>query len=121
MNLSVAKTKHFPSSCPTFFHGEAALAGWKKVVDAVHAKGGKIAPQLWHVGAVRKEGTEPDKSIPGYSPSGLFKPGKENGVAMSKQDIDEVVEAFAQAAANSCSVACSTIPFVSLTAVTAFS
>lgn len=83
-----------------FMHGEAALAGWKNVVDAVHAKGGKIAPQLWHVGAVRKEGTEPDKSVPAYSPSGLFKPGKENGVAMSKQDINEVVEAFAQAAAD---------------------
>ncbi|MFP3607510.1 12-oxophytodienoate reductase, partial [Paraburkholderia sp. SIMBA_053] len=26
------------------FHGEAALAGWKKVVDAVHAAGGRIAP-----------------------------------------------------------------------------
>ena len=26
------------------FHGEEALAGWKKVVDAVHAVGGKIAP-----------------------------------------------------------------------------
>lgn len=83
-----------------FFYGEDALAGWKKVVDAVHAKGGKIAPQLWHVGAVRKEGTEPDKSVPGYSPSGLFKPGKANGVAMSKNDIQEVVQAFAQAAAD---------------------
>ena len=79
-------------------HGEASLAGWKKVVDAVHAKGGKIAPQLWHVGAVRKEGVEPDPSVPGHSPSGLFKPGKPNGIAMSQQDIDDVVEAFAQAA-----------------------
>jgi len=83
-----------------FMHGDVALAQWKKVVDAVHAKGGKIAPQLWHVGSVRKEGIEPDKSVPGYSPSGLFKPGKENGVAMSQTDIDEVVEAFAQAAAD---------------------
>lgn len=83
-----------------FMHGEMALAGWKKVVEAVHAKGGKIAPQLWHVGAVRKEGIEPDKSVPGYSPSGLFKPGKENGIAMTKQDIKDVVDAFAQAAAD---------------------
>jgi 2,4-dienoyl-CoA reductase-like NADH-dependent reductase (Old Yellow Enzyme family) len=83
-----------------FMHGEKPLAGWKKVVDAVHAKGGKIAPQLWHVGSVRKEGVEPDKTIPGYSPSGLFKPGKENGIAMSQQDINDVVEAFAQAAAD---------------------
>lgn len=84
-----------------FIYGEDALAGWKKVVDAVHAKGGKIAPQLWHVGAVRKEGTEPDPSVPGYSPSGLFKPGKETGVAMTKDDIKEVVDAFAQAAEDS--------------------
>jgi 2,4-dienoyl-CoA reductase-like NADH-dependent reductase (Old Yellow Enzyme family) len=83
-----------------YMHGENALAGWKKVVDAVHAQGGKIAPQLWHVGAIRKAGIEPDKSVPGYSPSGLFKPGKENGEAMTQSDISEVVEAFAQAAAD---------------------
>ncbi|MDV2078123.1 NADH:flavin oxidoreductase [Marinobacter xestospongiae] len=80
------------------FHGTEALAGWKKVVDAVHDAGGKIFPQLWHVGAVRKEGTEPDASVPGFSPSGLFAPGKPNGRAMSKGDIDEVVQAFADAA-----------------------
>ena len=32
-------------------YGEKAMAGWKTVVDDVHAAGGKIAPQLWHVGA----------------------------------------------------------------------
>ena len=32
------------------FHGAAALGGWKKVVDEVHAAGGRIAPQLVHVG-----------------------------------------------------------------------
>ncbi|GLX85788.1 12-oxophytodienoate reductase [Thalassotalea loyana] len=80
------------------FYGEKALAGWKTVVDEVHAAGGKIVPQLWHVGAVRKPGTGPNKEAPAYSPSGLYKPGAENGVAMSQADIDEVVEAFAQAA-----------------------
>ena len=29
-----------------FFHGEKALAGWRRVVEDVHAAGGKIAPQL---------------------------------------------------------------------------
>jgi len=81
-------------------HGEKALAGWKKVVDAVHEKGGKIAPQLWHVGSVRKPGFEPEETAPAYSPSGLFKQGKENGEAMTQQDINDVVEAFAQAAAD---------------------
>ncbi|MAA65474.1 MAG: 12-oxophytodienoate reductase [Alteromonadaceae bacterium] len=80
------------------FHGTEALAGWKKVVDAVHEAGGKIFPQLWHVGAVRKEGMEPDPSVPGYSPSGLYAPGKANGKAMSKEDIADVVNAFADAA-----------------------
>jgi N-ethylmaleimide reductase len=31
---------------------ENQVAGWKKVVDAVHAKGGKILLQLWHVGRI---------------------------------------------------------------------
>jgi len=79
-------------------YGKQALAGWKKVVDEVHEVGGKIIPQLWHVGSVRKEGTEPDKSVPAYSPSGLYKPNAKNGVEMSKADIDEVVASFAQAA-----------------------
>jgi len=30
----------------------AQIAGWKKVTDAVHAKGGKIVVQLWHVGRI---------------------------------------------------------------------
>lgn len=80
------------------FHGDAALAGWKKVVDAVHAAGGQIIPQLWHVGAVRKAGVGPDPEVPGHSPSGLFKPGKANGHAMTREDIAETVAAFAQAA-----------------------
>ncbi|WP_250657501.1 NADH:flavin oxidoreductase [Alkalimarinus coralli] len=81
-------------------HGEEALAGWKHVVDEVHAAGGQIIPQIWHVGAVRKAGVGPDKDVPGYSPSGLFKPGKESGIAMTQDDINDVVEAFAQAALN---------------------
>ncbi|RYG04553.1 MAG: 12-oxophytodienoate reductase, partial [Caulobacteraceae bacterium] len=32
------------------FHGEKELAGWKHVIDEVHAVGGAMAPQLWHVG-----------------------------------------------------------------------
>ncbi len=85
-------------------HGEAALAGWKYVVDEVHAAGGKIVPQLWHVGSIRKEGIEPDKTVPGYSPSGLYKPSSKNGIAMTKADIDEVIASFAQAALDAKSV-----------------
>lgn len=80
------------------FYGEEALAGWKKVVDAVHAEGGKIAPQLWHVGGIRRPGIEPGGDLPGYSPSGCAAPGKTTGHAMTQEDIQEVVQAFAQAA-----------------------
>ena len=82
------------------FYGKEALAGWKTVVDAVHAAGGKIAPQLWHVGAIRRPGIMPGGDTPGHSPSGMAKPGKVTGHAMTQDDIDNVVAAFAQAAAD---------------------
>jgi len=80
------------------FHGEDALAGWKRVVDAVHAEGGRIVPQLWHVGSVRRLGTEPDAAVPGYGPSGKRKDDKVVVHEMSHADIQEVIAAFAQAA-----------------------
>ncbi|HZX19196.1 MAG TPA: NADH:flavin oxidoreductase [Pseudomonas sp.] len=80
------------------FYGEDALAGWKNVVEAVHAEGGKIVPQLWHVGNVRKLGTEPDASVPGYGPSEKIKEGNVVVHGMTQDDINEVIAAFAQAA-----------------------
>ena len=86
-----------------YIYGEKPLAGWKKVVEAVHQAGGKIVPQLWHVGAIRQanKGAGPDESVPGYSPSGLVMPGKETGVAMSEQDVQDAIDAFVQAAVDS--------------------
>src|ERR1700739_2080855 len=52
---------------PTLF-GEAALTGWRRVVEAVHDAGTAIIPQLWHVGAVRRLGMAPDPSVPGIGP-----------------------------------------------------
>ncbi|WP_207937835.1 NADH:flavin oxidoreductase [Pseudomonas promysalinigenes] len=82
------------------FHGEDALAGWQQVVDAVHAEGGRIVPQLWHVGMVRRLGCEPDASVPGYGPSEKTKDGQVLVQGMSEADIREVIDAFAQAALN---------------------
>lgn len=82
------------------FYGEAALAGWQQVVNEVHKAGGKIAPQLWHVGGVRRPGQEPGGDTPGYGPSGMSRPGKANGHVMTQQDIDETIAAYAQAAAD---------------------
>ncbi|WP_329120806.1 NADH:flavin oxidoreductase [Streptomyces sp. NBC_01465] len=83
------------------FHGEEQLAGWKKVVDAVHAAGGTIVPQLWHIGMVRKAGAPPYAEAPAVGPSGVTSADAEvTGKAMTQQDLDDVVAAFAQAAAD---------------------
>lgn len=80
------------------FYGEDALQGWQEVVKAVHSAGGKIMPQLWHVGDIRRLGTEPDASVPGYGPMQKIKDGTEIVHGMTQQDIDAVTAAFAQAA-----------------------
>ncbi|GHF71222.1 NADH:flavin oxidoreductase [Streptomyces thermodiastaticus] len=83
------------------FHGEEQLAGWAKVTEAVHEAGGTIVPQLWHIGMVRKAGKPPFPEAPAMGPSGLVTAGAEpTGKAMTQQDIDDVVAAFAQAAAD---------------------
>ena len=82
-----------------FFHGEAALAGWRRVIDEVHAAGGRMAPQLWHVGAVPgQSGWTPQDEV--ESPSGLVAPGKPRGRAMSDADVASTIAAFARAAAD---------------------
>ncbi|MFI8303730.1 NADH:flavin oxidoreductase [Streptomyces sp. NPDC085927] len=83
------------------FHGEEQLAGWAKVADAVHAAGGTIVPQLWHIGMVREQGQAPYPDAPAIGPSGVRTDGTEGtGKAMTRADIDDVVGAFAQAAAD---------------------
>ncbi|POX50461.1 NADH:flavin oxidoreductase [Streptomyces sp. Ru72] len=83
------------------FHGDEQLAGWAKVAEDVHAAGGTIVPQLWHIGMVRKQGEPPFADAPAVGPSGLVTAGAEpTGRAMTQQDLDDVVEAFAQAAAD---------------------
>lgn len=37
---------------------------WRKVTDAVHAKGGKIFAQLWHVGRMSHTSLQPDNAAP---------------------------------------------------------
>ncbi|MFC9729757.1 NADH:flavin oxidoreductase [Streptomyces roseolus] len=82
------------------FHGEEQLAGWAKVAEAVHAEGGTIVPQLWHIGMVRKEGQAPYPEAPAVGPSGIRTDGTEGaGRAMTQRDLDDVIGAFAEAAA----------------------
>jgi 2,4-dienoyl-CoA reductase-like NADH-dependent reductase (Old Yellow Enzyme family) len=81
------------------FHGEAALAGWKKVVDEVHAAGGRIAPQLWHTGQKHSKAA-PDWTPPApyESPSGLSVTGERVSQPRSEADIADTIDAFARAA-----------------------
>ncbi|MBF6298413.1 NADH:flavin oxidoreductase [Nocardia amamiensis] len=82
------------------FHGEEQLAGWAKVAEAVHASGGKIVPQLWHIGMVRNQGDAPYADAPAVGPSGIRVDGTEGtGKAMIQRDLDDVIGAFAEAAA----------------------
>lgn len=49
---------------------EEQVAGWKKVTDAVHAAGGKIVSQLWHVGRFSSVELQPDGEAP-VAPSAI--------------------------------------------------
>ncbi|WP_165313921.1 alkene reductase [Vibrio ziniensis] len=95
-------------------YSDEQIAGWKKVTDAVHAKGGVIFAQLWHVGRV----THPD-NINGEQPisssaikadgvkvfidNGTDAPGFVDTAMpreMTQDDINLVINQFHQAAKN---------------------
>ncbi len=84
------------------FHGEASLAGWKHVVDEVHKVGGKIVPQLWHVGMARQAGGEnPNPESLPVGPSGIdVMTGKQVTEPLGKEEIKSIIAAFGQAAAE---------------------
>jgi N-ethylmaleimide reductase len=46
------------------------VAGWKKITDAVHAKGGKIVIQIWHVGRISHPSLLPESALP-VAPSAI--------------------------------------------------
>jgi 2,4-dienoyl-CoA reductase-like NADH-dependent reductase (Old Yellow Enzyme family) len=81
------------------FHGDDALAGWSTVADAVHEAGGKIMPQLWHVGMERVDGAPPVPDAPRIGPSGIALDGSVAGKEMTQADMDNVIAAYATAAA----------------------
>ena len=81
-----------------FFHGDAALNGWSNIANSVHEAGGKIGPQIWHVGAIPRPDAKwvPEGEI--ESPSGVFAPEKPRGKAMTEEDIADTVAAFVKSA-----------------------
>ncbi|WP_431086854.1 NADH:flavin oxidoreductase [Paenibacillus sp. 8b26] len=88
------------TSIPNFY-GEG-LKGWAKVVEEVHAVGGKIIPQLWHVGTARKIGADnqPNPEALPVGPSGISPAGEKVVEPLKEAEITSIIEAYAQAAAD---------------------
>jgi len=69
----------------------ATADAWGRCVDAVREAGGQMLLQLWHEGAVRNDGHA-------LSPSGRVHPGKENGRAMTLDEMRAIGEGFVRSA-----------------------
>src|SRR5579862_7996424 len=92
-------------------YSEAQISGWRAVADAVHAKGGLIFLQLWHVGRVSHSSFQPGGALP-VAPSAVPIPdltamtaqGKpapyETPRALETDEIAGIVESFRQGAVN---------------------
>ena len=90
-------------------YSEAQVAGWKLVTDAVHAAGGRIFLQLWHVGRISHTDFQPDHEAP-VAPSAIQAKGKTytaNGFvdlsmprALATSEIAGVVAGFRTGARN---------------------
>ena len=88
---------------------DAQVEGWKKVTDAVHAKGGRIFIQLWHVGRVSHTSLQPNGGAP-VAPSALTAASKtfvNNGFAetsapraLELSEIPGIIADYRRAAAN---------------------
>lgn len=94
-------------------YSDAQVAGWRLVTDAVHAAGGRIVLQLWHVGRMSHASFQTD-GVP-VAPSALSPDAQvwvvgDDGVGrmmdcpmpreMTLDDIHAVIENFRRAAAN---------------------
>jgi N-ethylmaleimide reductase len=90
-------------------YSPAQIAGWKIVTDAVHAAGGRIFLQLWHVGRISHPSLQPDGAAP-IAPSALHPAGQAmtaRGMqpfvtprALETSEIAGVVQEFRRGAAN---------------------
>lgn len=90
-------------------HSAAQVAGWKQVTDAVHARGGRIFLQLWHVGRVSHVDLQPGGQAP-VAPSAIraktktFVGGTFTDVseprALRLEEIPAIVEGYRKGAAN---------------------
>jgi N-ethylmaleimide reductase len=88
---------------------EAQVAAWRKITDAVHAKGGHIVIQLWHVGRVSHTALQPDGAAP-VAPSAIASGSKtfvnnaftdtSTPRALELSEIPGIIADYRRAAAN---------------------
>lgn len=97
-----------------YIWSEASLAGWRRVVDGVHAAGSRIFCQLWHMGVMKRPGTGPFPDYPACRPNGIWGPTDKITVLkkdyldtvgapttpMTDSTIADVIAAFANGARN---------------------
>lgn len=69
----------------------ATRDAWAACVEGVRAAGGHMLLQLWHEGALRNDGQA-------LSPSGRVHPGKANGRAMTRGEMEAIGEGFVRSA-----------------------
>ncbi|MFN4277940.1 MAG: alkene reductase [Ferrovibrio sp.] len=96
-------------------HSDAQVAAWKQVTDAVHARGGKIFLQLWHVGRISHVSLQPNGQAP-VAPSAIRANSKTfvNGTftevseprALRLEELPGIVEAYRKGAANAIKAGC---------------
>ena len=100
--------KGYPGT-PGIYSPEQTTA-WQEIVQAVHAKGGSIVAQLWHVGRISHSSLHPEQGVP-EAPSAIAAAGQTYGAdwqlhdyetptAMSLEDITRLLNEFEVAAQN---------------------
>lgn len=90
-------------------YSDTQIEGWRQIVDAVHAQGGRIVMQLWHVGRQSHPDIQPNSEAP-VAPSAIRAEGygysKSGPVAFSmpraleRHEIPLIIEDFRQGAAR---------------------
>src|SRR5262249_16252993 len=90
-------------------YSDAQVAGWKKITDAVHAKGGHIVLQLWHVGRISHVSLQANGGAP-VAPSAITAKAKtfvnnrfvdpSAPRALELSEIPGVIEDYRRATAN---------------------
>lgn len=75
------------------------LAEWRDCIAGVKEEGGRMLVQLWHEGAIRKQGKGGlDPNYPTVSPSGLIRAGHPNGREATATELDTLRDMYVEAA-----------------------